>query len=73
MGKPDANQRGFNAIKQFTGGEKPAMLSRPKNEHAVALGMLGGVKGGKARAAALTPEQRSAIAKQGADKRWGKP
>jgi hypothetical protein len=35
---------------------------KKKNPHAVALGRLGGVKGGKARAAALTPEVRSEIA-----------
>jgi hypothetical protein len=33
-----------------------------KNPHAVALGRLGASKGGKARAAALTPEERSEIA-----------
>lgn len=42
-----------------------------KNPAAVALGRLGGQKGGKARAAKLTPAQRSAIAKKGADARWG--
>jgi len=31
----------------------------------------GGKKGGAARAAKLTPEQRSAIAKKAAAKRWG--
>jgi hypothetical protein len=71
MSKPDANQRGFNAVKQLTEGVE-VRLSQPKNPHAVALGKLGGAVGGKARADALTPEQRSAIAKQGADKRWGK-
>ena len=71
MSKPDANQRGFNAVKQLTEGIE-MRFSRPKNEHAVALGRMGGAKGGPARAASLTPEQRSAIAKQGADKRWGK-
>jgi len=71
MSKPDANQRGFNAVKQLTEGVE-IRLSQPKNPHAVALGRLGGAIGGKARADALSPEQRSAIAKQGADKRWGK-
>ena len=36
------------------------------------LGRAGGLKGGKARAAALTPEQRSEIAKKAAAKRWAK-
>lgn len=39
---------------------------------AAALGRKGGLKGGKARAAALTPEQRQEIAKKAAAKRWGK-
>jgi len=43
-----------------------------KNLAAVALGRLGGLKGGAARAAALTPEQRSAIAKMAANARWEK-
>jgi hypothetical protein len=41
-----------------------------KNEAAVALGRLGGKKGGKARAAKLSPEQRKAIAKKAAASRW---
>jgi len=43
-----------------------------KNPAAVALGKLGGAKGGAARAKKLTAEQRSAIAKKGADARWKK-
>ena len=41
-----------------------------KNPAAVALGRLGGQKGGKARAEKLTAEQRSAIAKRAAQTRW---
>jgi hypothetical protein len=43
-----------------------------KNPAAVALGRLGGLKGGKARAAKLSPAKRKAIAKKAAAKRWGK-
>ena len=43
-----------------------------KNQAAVALGRLGGLKGGKARAAKLSPEKRKAIAKKAAAKRWHK-
>lgn len=43
-----------------------------KNPHAVALGRLGGKKGGPARAARLTAAQRSEIAKRAAEARWGK-
>jgi len=43
-----------------------------KNPHAVALGRLGGLKGGAARAAKLTPKKRSQIAAKAAKTRWGK-
>lgn len=43
-----------------------------KNPAAVALGKLGGAKGGKARAAKLSPAKRKAIAKKAAEKRWGR-
>lgn len=41
-----------------------------KNPHAVALGKLGGKKGGKARAESLSPAKRKAIAKKAAKARW---
>lgn len=41
-----------------------------KNPAAVELGRLGGQKGGKARAAKLTPKQRSEIASKAARTRW---
>ena len=43
-----------------------------KNPHAAALGRLGGLKGGRARAAALTPQERRTIASMAAQARWGK-
>lgn len=43
-----------------------------KNPAAVALGRLGGLKGGKARKDKLSPERRAEIAKKAAAKRWGK-
>ncbi len=46
--------------------------SEGKNPAAVALGRLGGLKGGKARAAKLTPKQRKEIAKKAALTRWQK-
>jgi len=39
---------------------------------AVALGRLGGLKGGRVRAERLTPERRVEIAKKAAKARWGK-
>ena len=63
----DTNTLAFDIVQQVTGQKpKPA-----KNESAVASGRLGGLKGGKARAKTLTPEQRSQIAKKAAAKRWG--
>lgn len=50
--------------------EHGAAGSQEKNPNAVALGHLGGRKGGKARAAALAPGRRSEIAKQGGEARW---
>ena len=41
-----------------------------KNPAAVALGRLGGLKGGKARAKKLSKSRRSAIAKKAAKARW---
>jgi len=45
-------------------------LEEGKNPAAVSLGRLGGLKGGKARAASLSAEQRSEIAKKAAGARW---
>ena len=41
-----------------------------RNPHAAALGRLGGLKGGPARAAVLTPQRRRAIARAAAHARW---
>ena len=49
--------------------EKP---TKKKPFDAVALGRLGGLKGGKARAASLSPQRRTEIAKKAALARWGK-
>jgi hypothetical protein len=54
-------------------GDEPKTAPPPvKNSAAVELGKLGGKKGGAARAAKLTPEQRSAIAKKAITERWSK-
>jgi len=52
--------------------EKEEPLSGEKNPHAVALGRLGGLKGGRARTEKLTPEQRREIARKAAQTRWAK-
>ena len=43
-----------------------------RNPHAAALGRLGGMRGGPARAAALSPKRRREIARAAAQARWGK-
>lgn len=66
----DVNQRAKLIVDIATGeapNDKPT-----KNPAAVALGKLGGAKGGAARAAKLTGEEKSAIAKKAASARWGK-
>jgi hypothetical protein len=54
---------------------EPPKVEEPvpaKNPAAVALGRLGGRKGGPARAAKLTAKRRTEIAKGAAAKRWSK-
>jgi hypothetical protein len=43
-----------------------------KDPAAVSLGRRGGLKGGRARADTLTPQQRSDIARKAAEKRWSR-
>lgn len=45
-------------------------MVKKKNPHAVALGRLGGLKGGAARTASLSAEERTAIARHAAEVRW---
>jgi hypothetical protein len=47
-------------------------MAKKKNPHAVALGKIGGAKGGKVRAAKLSPERRSEIARKAVLARWAK-
>jgi hypothetical protein len=50
----------------------PISKESTKNPHAVALGRIGGKKGGVARAKKLSPEQRSEIARKASRARWDK-
>jgi len=47
-------------------------MAKKKNPHAVALGKIGGAKGGKIRAAKLSPERRREIARKAVLTRWAK-
>jgi hypothetical protein len=52
---------------------EPTPEEQGKNPAAVALGKLGGLKGGKARAQNMSPDQRSAAARKAVAARWKKP
>jgi hypothetical protein len=70
--KQDLNERAFSIVHQLTGeGPKPKP-NAGKNPAAVALGRLGGLKGGKARAKSLSAKQRRESAKKAAVARWAK-
>ena len=69
----DPNQLAYQIMLESTGQvPKYQPEERPKNPAAVALGRLGGLKGGIARAAALSPRERSQIAAKAAESRWAK-
>lgn len=69
----DVNQRAKSIVDIATGEvEDEIKKVDPIKEAAAALGRLGGLKGGKARAKVLTKKQRSEIAKKAAATRWKK-
>lgn len=80
--KEDLNQAAFRVVQQSIGQAElaaeatkespPAKTTTEKNPAAVALGRLGGLKGGKARARALSAKSRAEIAKRAAVTRWAK-
>jgi hypothetical protein len=61
-----------NILKAVTGELPPDPPAPEKNPNAVALGRLGGLKGGKMRAKKLGKKKLSAIGKKMAASRWGK-
>lgn len=72
-GRLDPNQLAKLITDEATGEAPPEQPEESgKNPAAVALGRLGGQKGGKARAEKLTAKRRSEIAKKAAKARWSK-
>jgi hypothetical protein len=69
MAKRDFAQNALRVVEISTG---EPLKRKEKNAAAVALGRLGGLKGGNSRAAKLSSEQRSEIAQQAARARWAK-
>jgi hypothetical protein len=69
----DVNELARRLVDEATGEVPSFDPDEGKDPAAVALGRKGGLKGGKARAAKLSPEERSAAAKKAAAARWAKP
>jgi hypothetical protein len=67
----DPNQLARQIVDEATGEAPPFDPDAGKDPAAVALGRRGGLKGGKARAAKMTPEQRREAARKAAQARWG--
>jgi hypothetical protein len=68
MPRKDFTQNAFDVFKQAT-REEPKPAPKPIRE----ASRKGGLKGAAVRAAKLSPEQRSEIAKKAAQSRWKKP
>ncbi len=66
----DANALATKIVKSATEGKPEPEKSDEKNPHAVALGRLGGKKGGPARAKKLTAKRRKEIGRKAAQARW---
>jgi len=72
----DANKLAFQIVQESVDEdqeEEETTEDNVKDPAAVALGRKGGLKGGKARAAKMTPEERSEAARKAAKARWDKP
>lgn len=67
MPRKDFTQTAFDVVQQATGA-----VVRPAESAKARSGRKGGLKGGEARASALSPTERSKIAKKAAAARWGK-
>lgn len=66
----DTNKLAKQIVDLATGETQEETPKDKKNPHAVELGRLGGLKGGKARAKKLSAKKRSEIARKAAHARW---
>jgi hypothetical protein len=66
----DPNELAKQLVDEVAGDVPPFDPDEGKDPAAVALGRKGGLKGGKARAEKMTPEQRSEAARKAAAARW---
>ena len=67
--REDVNQIAYSIMQAIANDEVP-QTADGKNPFAVALGRKGGLIGGKARAASMTPQARSESARKAAMSRW---
>ncbi len=70
--RKDINELAASILEAATGEPDELTPKGTKNPAAVALGRMGGLKGGKARAASLSAAKRAQIAKKAATARWAK-
>ena len=69
----DVNEAAFRIVQEATRDRDSDETEKPaKNPAAVALGRLGGLKGGPARKARLSSQRRREIARQAAQARWSR-
>ncbi len=69
----DPNELAKFVVDMATGEtDERVRMDDGRDAAAVALGRLGGLKGGRARATKLSPERRAEIASHAANARWGK-
>lgn len=66
----DLNRLAASIVEDSTSEEPPEPVPPEKNPAAVELGRRGGLKGGRARAARMTAEERSEAARRAARARW---
>jgi len=66
----DLNSLAASIVADSTDEDKAGPVDDGKDPAAVSLGRRGGIKGGRARAAKLSAEQRSEMARRAARARW---
>lgn len=68
----DVNELAAQIVGEAVGDDPPYDPDAGKDPAALALGRKGGLVGGKARAAKMTPKERSEAARKAAQSRWSR-
>jgi hypothetical protein len=69
----DVNELAKQLVEEATGEAEPFDPDAGKDPAAVKRGRRGGLKGGRARAAKMTADERSEAARKAAQARWATP